>query len=95
MCAFFECDIMGVPPILYAFTECEKRANLLKKPFQESPKPDKKMNFCREILVITGFGFCSKFNACYIFEILNLTSEKGSIFKNRQLSDMTRPACTR
>ena len=27
-----------------------------------------------------GYGFLSKFYAYYVFQILNLTSEKGSIF---------------
>ena len=33
-----------------------------------------------------GYRFLSKFYAYYVFQILNLTSKKGSIFWNRQLS---------
>ena len=29
-----------------------------------------------------------------MFEVLNLTSEKGSFFSNRQLSSIGKPACT-
>ena len=41
-----------------------------------------------------GYGFLSKFYAYYVFQILNLTSEKGSILLNRQLSAKGKPACT-
>ena len=45
-------------------------------------------------LVELGYGFLSKFYAYYVFQILNLTSEKGSILLNRQLSAKGKPACT-
>ena len=41
-----------------------------------------------------GYGFLSKFYAYYVFQILNSTSEKGSILLNRQLSAKGKPACT-
>ena len=53
---------------------------------------DENRQYPKFFLVELGYGFLSKFYAYYVFQILNLTSEKGSILLNRQLSAKGKPA---
>ena len=49
---------------------------------------DKNCQYSKFKCVNLGYRFVSKFYACYIFGIFNLTSEKGQFFWNKQVSAM-------